>query len=58
VLVAVFAAGGSVDSPETFSSGFAAAMSVAALLSLFGAVAGLWLPARPGPALTEVPRTA
>jgi MFS family permease len=57
-LVAVFSGKGSVASPAAFSSGFAAAMSVAALLSLLGAVAGLRLPARPRPALAQVPRTA
>jgi EmrB/QacA subfamily drug resistance transporter len=45
-LVAVFSGNGSVDSAATFSGGFAAAMTVAAGLSLLGAVAGLWLPAR------------
>jgi MFS family permease len=45
-MVAVFSAHGSVDSPARFSTGFAAAMSVAAALSLLGAIAGLWLPAR------------
>jgi hypothetical protein len=45
-LVAVFSGSGAVDSPEAFSTGFAAAMSVASALSLLGAVAGLWLPAR------------
>jgi EmrB/QacA subfamily drug resistance transporter len=45
-LVAVFSGQGSVDPPEAFSSGFAAAMSVASALSLLGAVAGLWLPVR------------
>jgi EmrB/QacA subfamily drug resistance transporter len=43
-LVAVFAATGSVDTPAAFSSGFAAAMMLAAALSLLGAVAGIWLP--------------
>jgi MFS family permease len=43
-LVAVFAATGSVDTPTAFSSGFAAAMMLAAALSLLGAVAGIWLP--------------
>jgi hypothetical protein len=45
-LVAVFSARGSVDTPAAFSSGFAAAMMLAAALSLLGAVAGMWLPAR------------
>ena len=45
-LVAVFSAVGSIDTPATFSTGFAAAMRVAAALSLLGAIAGLWLPTR------------
>jgi EmrB/QacA subfamily drug resistance transporter len=45
-LVAVFSANGAASSPATFSAGFAAAMMVAAALSLLGALAGLWLPAR------------
>jgi EmrB/QacA subfamily drug resistance transporter len=54
-LVAVFSGKGSVDSPEAFSSGFAAALSVASALSLLGAVAGLWLPASHRAALPKVP---
>ncbi len=57
-LVAVFSGKGSVDSAASFSSGFAAAMSVAAGLSLLGAIAGLWLPARRSVALAQVPRSA
>ena len=57
-LVAVFSGKGSVDSAATFSAGFAAAMTVAAALSLLGAVAGLWLPARRRVALAQVPRSA
>ena len=57
-LVAVFSGNGAVDSPEAFSSGFAAAMRVAAALSLLGAIAGLWLPARRRAALSQVPRSA
>jgi MFS family permease len=45
-LVAAFSANGGVDSAATFNAGFAPAMTVAAALSLLGAVAGLWLPAR------------
>src|SRR5580692_3553134 len=45
LLVATFSAGGAADSPANFSSGFAAAMKMAAALSLLGAIAGLWLPA-------------
>jgi EmrB/QacA subfamily drug resistance transporter len=57
-LVAVFSGNGAVDSAATFSTGFAAAMTVAAALSLLGAVAGLWLPARRRVALAQVPRSA
>jgi EmrB/QacA subfamily drug resistance transporter len=46
VEVAVFAATGGFGSPHQFSAGFAPAMAVAAALSMLGAVAGLWLPAR------------
>jgi EmrB/QacA subfamily drug resistance transporter len=56
-LVAAFSGAGSVDSPATFSTGFAAAMLVAAALSLLGALAGSWLPARPRVAAAEVRRS-
>ena len=55
-LVAVFSANGAADSPANFSAGFAAAMKIAAALSLLGAVAGLWLPARHQVALAQVPQ--
>jgi EmrB/QacA subfamily drug resistance transporter len=53
-VVAVFDRAGGLNSPQAFSSGFAAALGVAAALSAAGAVAGLRLPARhqatgPGP---------
>jgi EmrB/QacA subfamily drug resistance transporter len=54
-LVAVFSARGSVDTPAAFSSGFAAAMMLAAALSLLGAAAGMWLPARRRLALEPAP---
>ena len=54
-LVAVFSANGSADTPAAFSSGFAAAMMLAAALSLLGAVAGMWLPARRRLALEPAP---
>jgi EmrB/QacA subfamily drug resistance transporter len=57
-LVAVFSGKGSVHSPAAFSSGFAAAMLLASALSLLGAIAGLWLPARDRVALAQVPRGA
>ncbi len=43
-LLAVFNANGAVDSAANFSSGFAAAMTLAASLSLLASLAGLWLP--------------
>jgi sugar phosphate permease len=46
LLVAVFSAHGAADTPAHFASGFAAAMIVAATLSLFAALAGAFLPAR------------
>jgi EmrB/QacA subfamily drug resistance transporter len=45
-VVAVFDRAGSLNSPQAFSSGFAAAVGVAAALSAAGAIAGLGLPAR------------
>ena len=57
-LVAVFSAHGSVDSPTRFSAGFAAAIMVAATLSLLGAVAGLWLPGRRPMALAQASPSA
>lgn len=45
-LVADFSANGAVDSAAQFERGFAAAMSLAATLSLAGAIAGFFLPAR------------
>jgi EmrB/QacA subfamily drug resistance transporter len=46
VAVAVFAGAGSYASAAAFSDGFAAAIGVAAVLSLAGAVTGVALPAR------------
>jgi EmrB/QacA subfamily drug resistance transporter len=57
-LVAVFSAKGAVDSAANFSTGFAAAMMVAAALSLMGALAGLCLPARHRTADAQVPQKA
>lgn len=45
-LVASFSANGAVDSAAHFERGFAAAMGLAATLSLAGAIAGFFLPAR------------
>jgi MFS family permease len=46
ILVAAFAATGSLASPAACSVGFAAAMAVAAALSSAAAIAGLWQPAQ------------
>lgn len=46
LLVAVFSAYGAADTPAHFAGGFAAAMLVAATLSVFAALAGAFLPAR------------
>jgi EmrB/QacA subfamily drug resistance transporter len=51
VQVATFAAAGNVGSAQAFSAGFCVATGVAAALSLLGAVAGLWLPAKQKSAL-------
>ncbi len=48
-IVAVFDSLGNLASPQAFSSGFAAAVGLAAALSAAGAIAGLWLPARQQP---------
>jgi EmrB/QacA subfamily drug resistance transporter len=58
LLVTVFSASGATGSPAAFGTGFAVAMKVAAALSLLGALAGLWLPARGSAALAQVPRSA
>jgi EmrB/QacA subfamily drug resistance transporter len=58
LLVATFSARGATDSPANFSAGFAAAMTVAAALSLLGALAGAWLPARHRVAASQVQRSA
>ncbi len=55
LLVAVFSANGAVDTPAHFSAGFAVAMMVAAVLSLCGAIVGLWLPARRPVTATPMP---
>jgi EmrB/QacA subfamily drug resistance transporter len=57
-LVAIFSANGAVNSPAQFSAGFAAAMILAAVLSLAGAVAGLCLPGRTRVAAAPTPQNA
>jgi MFS family permease len=49
ISVAVFASAGSYGSASAFTDGFTAAMTVAAGLSLLGALAGTLLPSRPRP---------
>lgn len=58
LLVAVFSANGAANSPARFSAGFAAAMMVAAGVSLLGALAGLCLPARQRVAVAPTPQNA
>ncbi|MGY3123895.1 MFS family permease [Bradyrhizobium sp. S3.14.4] len=57
-LVASFSANGGADSAAHFESGFAAAMRLAAMLSLAGAIAGLSLPARRRTASAVAPQDA
>jgi EmrB/QacA subfamily drug resistance transporter len=57
-LVAIFSANGGVDSAAHFDSGFAAAMILAATLSLAGAIAGFFLPARRRTAGAAAPQDA
>lgn len=57
-LVATFSANGAVDSAAHFERGFAAAMSLAATLSLAGAIAGFFLPARRPIASAAAPQDA
>jgi EmrB/QacA subfamily drug resistance transporter len=58
LLVAVFATGDAARTPAAFSAGFAAAMKVAAALSLLGAFVGLWLPTRRRVADVQVSQNA
>lgn len=57
-LVAGFSANGGVDSAAYFERGFAAAMNLAATLSLAGAIAGFFLPARRRTAGAAAPQDA
>ncbi|MBW7961353.1 DHA2 family efflux MFS transporter permease subunit [Bradyrhizobium sp. BR 10261] len=57
-LVASFSAHGGAYSAAHFDSGFAAAMRVAATLSLAGAIAGIFLPARRRAAVAATPQDA
>src|SRR3954471_407622 len=55
VLAGIFAARGHFGSPAAFSAGFGPAIGLAAALSLAGAIAGLWLPARQAAGLAPAP---
>jgi len=55
LLVSIFSASGATNSAANFGAGFAAAMMAAAALSLLGAFAGLWLPARDRVAPAQAP---
>ena len=57
-MVAVFSASGTVKSAADFCIGFVAAIKVAAVLSLLGALTGLALPARHRIAAAPTPRKA
>jgi EmrB/QacA subfamily drug resistance transporter len=56
-LVSVFSANGAVTSPANFANGFAAAITLAAILSLAGALAGAWLPSRQRVAAAPAPQS-
>jgi len=56
-LVSVFSANGAVTSPASFANGFAAAIMLAATLSLAGALAGAWLPSRQRVAAAPAPQS-
>ncbi|TMJ52823.1 MAG: DHA2 family efflux MFS transporter permease subunit [Alphaproteobacteria bacterium] len=58
LLVTVFSASGATDTSAHFSAGFAAAIMVAAALSLCGAFVGLWLPGRRSVAAAPAPQSA
>ena len=58
LLVTVFSASGATDTPAHFSAGFAAAIMVAAALSLCGALVGLWLPGRRSVVAAPAPQSA
>lgn len=47
ILAAVFTGSGSLASPQEFTSGYAPAIAIAAVLAFLGAVAALWMPGRP-----------
>lgn len=57
-LGAAFAAAGNFGSPERFTAGFIPAITVAAIFSLMGSVAGTWLPSRYSQTIASVRRSA
>jgi MFS family permease len=57
ILVATFSASAAVGSAAHFATGYNAAMKLAGLLALLGALAGLWFPARQHVASAPTRRT-
>jgi MFS family permease len=57
ILTGVFAATGGYGSAQAFSDGFTPAVLAAAAISLAGAIAGLWIPARRDESEVAPPRT-
>jgi MFS family permease len=58
LLVAAFDGTGSVGSPQAFSAGFASAIGLCAVLSLLGAIVGMWQPGRSEGALAQAKASA
>jgi EmrB/QacA subfamily drug resistance transporter len=58
LLVATFSARSPGNSPAAFTAGFAEAMTMAAILSLGGTIAGWWLPARRRMVVAPTPESA
>jgi EmrB/QacA subfamily drug resistance transporter len=58
ILTGVFAATGGYGSAQAFSDGFTPAVLAAAAISLAGAIAGLWIPARRDESEVAPPRTS
>ena len=58
IVVAVFASSGNFGSPQAFSAGFVPSITICAMLSLLGAAAGMWQPARSAAKLDEVKGSA
>jgi len=58
LLVATFSARSAGNSTADFTAGFAAAMVTSAVLSLGGAIAGWWLPARDRTVAAPAPKSS